>query len=330
MLRTALCERLGIDLPIVQAPMGGAVGPDIAVAAAEAGGLGMLALAWSSPDAVRAAIRATKRRTERPFGVNLVLDAPQDERLAIVLDEGVRIVSLFWGDPSPYIARIHDRGGLVMHTVASAAEAKRSVAAGADVIVAQGWEAGGHVWGEVATLALVPAVVDAVAPVPVIAAGGIADGRGLAAVLALGASAAWIGTRFLATVEAESHPRYRELLLAAAETATVHTELFDIGWPDAPHRVLRNATYDAWVAAGRPSAGGRPGEGEAIGRYPDGRPILRYDVESPKANTRGDLDAMCLYAGQGVGLVRDVRPAGDVVRSIAAEAAAVLARLGRG
>jgi len=328
-LPTALTARLGIALPVVQAPMGGAAGPALAAAVCEAGALGMLPLSWTPPDGMRALIRATRALTQRPFGVNLVIEQPQHDRLAVVLAEGVRIVSFFWGDPAPYVAPVHAAGGLVMHTVASAAEARRSVAAGVDVIVAQGWEAGGHVWGEVSTLALVPAVVDAVAPVPVVAAGGIADGRGLAAVLALGAAGAWVGTRLLASAESEAHPRYRELLVASAEDATVHTRLFDLGWPDAAHRVLRNATYDLWDKAGRPASGRRPGEGEPLGRTADGQPIPRYSDETPHASFQGDVDAMCLYCGQGVGLVRDVRPAGAIVRDMVAEAGAVLARLAR-
>ena len=142
-----------------------------------------------------------------------------------------------------------------MHTVGSAEEARRAVASGVDVIVAQGWEAGGHVWGNVATLPLVPAVVDAVAPVPVIAAGGIGDARGVAAVLALGAQAAWLGTRFLLAEEMPIHEDYRRRLIAAAETdAQRYPNLYEVGWPDSPHRALRNSTAKAWEAAGRPPA----------------------------------------------------------------------------
>jgi NAD(P)H-dependent flavin oxidoreductase YrpB (nitropropane dioxygenase family) len=166
-----------------------------------------------------------------------------------------------------------------------------------------------------------------VGAVPVIAAGGIADGRGLAAVLALGAAGAWVGTRLLASAESEAHPRYRELLVASGEDATVHTKLFDLNWPDAAHRALRNATYDGWEKAGRPASGRRPGEGETVGHAADGQPILRYSDETPHATFRGDIDAMCLYCGQGVGLVRDVRPAGAIVQGMVAEAEAVLARL---
>ncbi len=141
----------------------------------------------------------------------------------------------------------------------SAEEARRGVAAGVDVIVAQGWEAGGHVWSMVSTLPLVPAVVDAVAPVPVIAAGGIGDARGVAAVLALGAQAAWLGTRFLLAEEMPVHEEYRRRLIAAAETdAQWYPDLYDVGWPASPHRALRNSTARAWEAAGaRRTASGR-------------------------------------------------------------------------
>jgi nitronate monooxygenase len=162
------------------------------------------------------------------------------------------------------VARAKAGGAIVLHTVTTAKEARQALECGVDVVIAQGWEAGGHVRGAVASLPLIPAVVDAVGQVPVVAAGGIADGRGLAAVLALGASGAWIGTRFLASQEVEIHPQYRDRLLQAAEDDTVYLEeLFDIGWAKAPHRVLRNDTVTAWEAAGRPARGKRPGEGES-------------------------------------------------------------------
>jgi NAD(P)H-dependent flavin oxidoreductase YrpB (nitropropane dioxygenase family) len=275
---------------------------------------------------VGAEIRRTKALTSRPFGVNLVLAFPQEERLAACLDEGVRLVSFFWGDPAPFVARVHEAGALAASTVASAAEARAAVDAGVDIVVAQGWEAGGHVRGEVATLPLVRAVVREVAPVPVLAAGGIADGAGLAAVLALGAAGAWVGTRFLASPEARVHPDYQARLLAAAETATVHTRLFDVGWPDAPHRVLRNSTHAAWEAAGAPPSGARPGEGEAVAKGRFG-PVPRYASMTPGPDTEGEVEALSMWAGQGVARVDTVKPAGEIVREMAAEAEAAVRRL---
>jgi NAD(P)H-dependent flavin oxidoreductase YrpB (nitropropane dioxygenase family) len=262
--------------------------------------------------------------------VNLVLDFPQEERLETCLDEDVRIISFFWKDPAALVPRAKAAGATVLHTVGSAAAARRAVDSGVDIIVAQGWEAGGHVRGTVATMPLIPAVVDAVSPAPVVAAGGIADGRGLAAALALGAAGVWIGTRFLASKEAVIHPRYCDLLFKASENDTVFVEeLFDVRWPKAPHRVLRNKTVEAWEAAGCPPSGKRPGEGEIIGSSPAIGPIVRYQSYTPGADAEGDIDAMSLWAGQSVGLVSKVQSAAEIVREIADEAEMTLRRLAR-
>ena len=208
-MRTPVCELLGIEQPIVQAPMSAV--PELAAAVSNAGALGMLALTWSTP--AGDVVRETAALTDRPFGGNLILTSDQHRRLDEALEAGLRIVSLFWGDPAGYVEQVHDANGVVLHTVGSAEEARRAVASGVDVVVAQGWEAGGHVRSQVATLPLVPAVVDAVAPVPVIAAGGIGDARGVAAVFALGAQAAWLGTRFLLAQEMPIHEEYRRRLM---------------------------------------------------------------------------------------------------------------------
>ena len=324
-IKTVLCERLGIELPIIQAPMGGAVGPALAAAVSNAGGLGMLTPWHMNIEAARRQIRETRALTARPFGVNRILEFPQEERLAVCLEELVPIISFFWRDPASLVPRAKAAGAIVMHTVGSAADAKRAVECGVDIVVAQGWEAGGHVRGTVATMPLVPAVVDAVSPTPVVAAGGIADGRGLAAVLALGAGGAWIGTRFLASHEATIHPRYRERLLQANENDTVFLEnLFDIRWPNAPHRVLRNQTIEAWEAAGRPPSGKRPGEDEVIATSRSIDPIVRYQSYTPGTDVEGEIDALSLWAGQSVGLVSRLQSAGEIVREMADEARLIL------
>lgn len=311
MVTTRLCQLLGIEVPIVQAPIGNASCPELVAAVCEAGALGMLSLTWRNLPEVRRVIRETRDRTARPFGVNLVLEWGQDERLDACLEEGVRIVSFFWGDPARHVERVHRAGGHVLHTIGSAAEARQRVDDGVDVIVAQGVEAGGHVWGQVSTMALVPAVVDAVGPVPVIAAGGIADARGIAAAMALGAAGAWLGTRFVATRESAAHPAYQLALLAATETDAVYTRVFDGGWPGAPHRVLRNPTI-----ALSESGAGRPGEGEVIGHFANGTPVIRYAADEPLAGMTGEVGSMALYAGQSAALVHDVPAAGDLVRGL--------------
>lgn len=323
---TPFTQLLGLDYPIVQAPIGSAACPALAAAVSEAGGLGMLAFTWSSPTEARSQIRATRARTQRPFGVNLVLAFYVEEILGACLDEGVDIVSLSWGEIGSRGRRIKTRGARLVVQVGSAAEARRAAAAGADAIVAQGWEAGGHVQSEVSTLALTPRVVDAVSPLPVLAAGAIADGRGIAAALALGASGAWIGTRFLATEESNAHSRYKQAIVDASEVDTFHGRLFDLGW-QAAHRALDNSTHREWIAAGSPSPGSRPGEGEVLARDESGAPVFRYSDVIPRVGLAGDLEALAHYAGQGVGLVRRVQPAAEVVLELAEETNIALARL---
>ena len=300
--------------------MGGAVTPPLAAAVSDAGGLGMLPLTWTAPEEIGAVVDETRKLTERPFGVNLGLAWDQRERLASALGAGVPVVSFFWGDAGAVIGEARRGGAVVFVTVGTAEEGRAAAAAGADVIVAQGWEAGGHVWGTVSTFALVPRVVDAVAPVPVVAAGGIADGRGLAAALALGAAGVWVGTRFLAASEAAIHPDYRRRILAAGEADTFYGTLFDRGWADAPHRTLRNSTVEAWERAGRPPSGSRPGEDDEPASRPDGTPINRYASSTPTGSMAGDVEPLPHWAGQGVGLVTREETAADIVASLVGEA----------
>ena len=326
MLRTAFCTLAGIEVPIVQAPI--AASPALAAAVAAAGALGQLSLSWTDPAAIGPLLRETATLTDRPVGVNLVLEWPQQGRLAAALEAGARIVSTFWGDPAPYAGQIRAAGALWLHAAGSVAEAEEALAAGVDVLVAQGWEAGGHVRSEVATLALVPRIVDLAGTVPVIAAGGIADGRGLAAVLCLGAAGAWVGTRFLAALEMPAHDRYRAAVLAADVGDTARPAPFSVSW-DGDHRVVRTPLVRAWEEAGRPAAGARVGEGEVVAHAGDGRPIVRYHYASPRDDMTGAIEELALYAGQSAGLVHRLQPAGDIVRELVAEAEDVLERRGR-
>jgi NAD(P)H-dependent flavin oxidoreductase YrpB (nitropropane dioxygenase family) len=330
--RARVRELLGVDLPLIQAPVGSATSVELAAAVSEAGALGTLAMSWRSERQIRQMLGQLRAGMDRPWAVNLVLEWDQHARLEACLEEGARIVSFFWGDPRPYVADVHAAGGVVLHTAGDVEEARRAVDAGADAIIAQGWEAGGHVRGKVATMALVPAVVDAVGgDVPVLAAGGIADGRGLAAALALGAGGAMLGTRFLLTYESDTHAAYRAALSQATITDTVYSMVFDGGWP-APHRALRNSTVIAWEQAGSPPSGDRPGEGEVIARRRN-RDIARYSDDMPTADTEGEVEQLAMYAGQSVGLAASVEHAGALVCQIAAEADAILAALaseGRG
>jgi nitronate monooxygenase len=310
---TPVCELLGIERPIVAAPL--SADPRLPAAVSNAGGLGSLGLSWA--DDAGHVVRETRALTDRPIAGNFVLTSDQRGRVDQALAAGMRIVSLIWGDPDSYVDPVHDAGGLVMHTVGSVEEARRAAGCGVDIIVAQGWEAGGHVWGGVATLPLVPAVVDAVSPLPVIAAGGIGDARGVAAVLALGAQAALLGTRFLLADEMPIHEEYRRRLIAASETdAEWYANLYEVGWPDSPHRAIHNSTAERWEAAGRPAPGARPGEGEVIAHFASGEPIVRYSPAPPMVGTTGEIEALSLWAGQSVALAKRTQPAAEIVAEL--------------
>lgn len=335
-LTTRLTDTLACSVPVVQAPVGSATTPDLAAAVADAGGLGTLAITWRDPADARRALAETLDRTDGAVAANVVVDdatgvAPVERQVAAALDAGVEILSFSFGDAAPHVDRVHDAGGLVLQTVGSAEAARDAVAAGVDAVVAQGWEAGGHVQSEVATMPLVPRVVDAVPDTPVIAAGGIADGRGIAAALTLGADGAWLGTRFLATPEANVHRAYRRRVLAADAADTAYGEVFDEGWPGMPHRVLATDTAAAAERGDgdstRPTADDtdRPGAGEVVARDSDGDPIHRYEDALATEGVTGDVDALPLYAGQSAGLTDETLPAGDLVDRLVAETRDALA-----
>jgi len=332
-LKTNLCASLGIEYPIIAAPMGPDLsGPELVAAVSNAGGLGILQAQLAPPPIFRQTIRNVRELTAKPFGVNLILQFPCDELLEIALDEHVPVISFFWGDPSRYLERVHTAGAKVFHQVGSVADAEKSARAGIDAVIAQGVEAGGHIAGEVSTMALVPRVVDVVAPTPVIAAGGIADARGVVAALALGAQAAVMGTRFLATPEARAHENYKRKLLQASENDTVRTTLFGFDWPNAPHRTLKTRFVQEWLeneARGQESRPDEPvvGKTRIAGQE---MPLLRFMGFPPNIDASGDIESMDLLAGQGVGLVHDIKPAGEIVRQIVAEAELIISeRLGK-
>ena len=314
-LKTPLCDLLGIEYPIFCAPMGFVSGPELAAAVSNAGGLGLMSFHRNPPDRLRETIHALRQLTDRPFGVNMLLPAGVSEHIEVCLEERIPLLSLFWGDPAPYVEAAHARGVKVIHQAGSVAEAKAAADAGVDVIIAQGVEAGGHIRGETSTLALVPRVVDAVGPTPVVAAGGIADARGLVAALALGAQGAVFGTRFLATKEARPHPLYQRKVLEATEEDTVRTTLFGYSWPNAPHRTLRTAFVEEWLGEEQRGNEARPDEPIVGTTRIGGKRVAmrRFMGATPSRDTKGEIESMALYAGQGVGLVREVQPAAEVV-----------------
>ncbi|MEW6635240.1 MAG: nitronate monooxygenase [Actinomycetota bacterium] len=354
--RTRLCDLLGVRHPVVQAPMaGGWTTPALVAAVCNAGGLGMLAASRVPPERLREDIRAVKGKTDEPFGVNFLLAGPEgdargaaevqrfldrfrgelglppaetppipppsplEEQLAVVFEEGVPLLSVALGDPGDLAGRAHERGMLFSAMATTVEEAVLAARRGADFVVAQGAEAGGHrstfevgPGGEVplvGTMALVPQVVDAV-EVPVVAAGGIADGRGLAAALALGAEGVQIGTRFLTASESGAFPAYRERLLSARETDTIITRVFS----GRPARGIRNRLVRAWEW--------------------DGPEPLPYPLQSlaagdvyAAARSRDDGDYAMMLAGQATRLLRPGQSAAEIVEEVVAGARATIRRL---
>jgi nitronate monooxygenase len=356
-LRTLLCDRLRIDVPIVAAPMAGPTTPELVAAVSGAGGLGMLPATLLSPDELRVAIRSIRTATERPFGVNFIIAPPEEGNrdvetmqrfldrfraelglpagpteltlppsslpalLDIVFEERVPVVSFALGDPGPLVERAHEAGAVVSVMVTTVEEAVRVADEGADIVVAQGAEAGGHRSALelgpqeepplVGTLALVPQVVDAVS-VPVVATGGIGDGRGVAAALALGAQGAQLGTRFLVSRESGAFPAWKEALLAAAETDTVVTRAYT----GRPARGVRNLMVAELLTTGPPPLAW-PLQSLAAGD------VYRAAVE------RDDAGFYPLLGGQAMRLLKPDQGAAEIVEELVAEACACLRRLGQ-
>ena len=322
---TPAAARLGVRFPIVQAPMAGVTTPSLAAAVSNAGGLGSLGAAWLSPDELRAAIRSVRGLTDQPFMVNLFAwpepdAAPDahpslDEQLAVVVEEQVPVFSFTFGIPD--FAEVKAAGATIVGTATTVSEARALEAAGVDVVVAQGWEAGGHrgtfelppAEVDVGGLALVPQVVDAVS-VPVLAAGGIMDGRGIAAALALGAGGASLGTAFLTASETATPPALRRLLAATPAEGTRVSRVFS----GREARLVRTSAVEELVGAGQPPA-----------LYP-----LQLDVTRPihRAGLQAD-DPSRLFAlsGQGAALARDL-PAGELVDTLVAETESAISRVG--
>ncbi|MGO9452619.1 MAG: NAD(P)H-dependent flavin oxidoreductase [Candidatus Binataceae bacterium] len=329
MLHTRICDLFGIELPIVSAGMGGVALARLAAAVSEAGGLGTIALGGFTPEAMLSEISAARVLTQKPMAANLLIPFLREGTFKLIANEPIDAVTLFWGDPSEHIPVAKAAGvRRIIWQCGSAAEALEAKRAGADAIIAQGFEAGGHVRGTVTTLALIPEVRDAIGDLPLIAAGGVVDGRGLAAVLALGADGAVFGTQFLASEESSAHSIYKQRLLTAHASDTIHTKLYDVGWPDAAHRVIRTKVVEEWERAGCPEPGKRPGEGQQIATthgWGIDAPLLKYAVSTPAEYVEGDIESLPFYAGESVSLVREILPAGDIVRRIADEARAVIA-----
>ena len=312
-LFTPLCERLGIQYPIFLAGMGGVSMSALTAAVSNAGGLGIIGAATLDPESLRSEIRKTRELTDKPFAVDLLAPDPEMIRphMQVVFDEDVRIFVAGLAVPAAFIEEMHKRDMIVAVMCGRVRHAVKSVAAGADIVAAQGTEAGGHT-GEIGALALIPQVVDAV-NVPVIAAGGISDGRGLVAALALGAEGAIIGTRFIATPEAQAAPGYRDALVRSNEADTMRTRAYT----GKPARTIKTPYAEEWET--------RPGDIQAF-PFQAMTSMKNQAMDYPGLTESFDPKRTFMPAGQGVGLIHEIKPAADVVRDIVAEAEAVIAK----
>ncbi len=308
MLRTPLCDLLGIKHPIIQGGMAWVATAELVSAVSEAGGLGVLGAGSAPPDYVRDQIRKVRERTDKPFGVNVPLFSPYAaEVVKVCIEEKVPVMTTGGGNPAPFIGPLKEAGIIVIPVVASVALAKRLERMGADALVAEGMESGGHI-GDVATMPLVPQVVDAVS-IPVIAAGGIADGRGLAAALALGAVGVQMGTRFICTEECIAHPVYKEQIVKAHDRSTMVTGQ-SLGHPV---RALKNPMVHRFQEMEKKGVS----EEELIAF---GTGALR------RAVLEGDWENGSFMAGQSCGLIHDIVPVKVLIERIVAEAEEILTR----
>ncbi|ALL68394.1 Dioxygenases related to 2-nitropropane dioxygenase [Paraburkholderia caribensis MBA4] len=321
---TPLMEILNISKPIICAPLAGGSSPEFMAELVRVGSIGAVSVSFTPLDRVVPRLQKISDATGGKFAVNLSLLKDQKERLIRALDTGVKVISVWQNDPTEYIKLAKDAGATVIWTVGSAEDAKHARDMGVDILVAQGGESGGHLVGRSPIMSLLPAVVDAANGVPVAAAGGIADGRGLAAALCLGAQAVWMGSRFVASKEVTLHEGYKDLVVKATADDVIDTFLFDVDCPDSRHRVLRTDAVKRWEDAGRPESGKRPGEGEIVGKQPDGTPLQRYHVSAPAKGFEGDWAATALYAGTSVQLIHDVLPVEKIVSDMVADASAAL------
>lgn len=318
MLHTRLTEILGVEHPVMLAGMGGVAYAPLVAAVSEAGGFGCLGASTMSTATMVAEIAAVRATTTRPFGVDLLTAMPGDmiAQVELVIEGGAKAFVAGLGVPTDVVELCHHHGVLVVSMCGKVEHARRAADAGCDLVVAQGTEAGGHT-GTVATLPLVPMVVDAVGDrIPVVAAGGIVDGRGLAAALALGADGVWVGTRFIATPEARGLPHYKDRLLASREDGTTISR----GFSGKTMRVLRNETTAHYEA--HPEAL-RPFPEQLSVSFRDGTFHLGGDESTPGV----DPDREGYPAGQGVGAIDELVPAGELVARFVTEATEVLAGL---
>ncbi|WP_027059953.1 NAD(P)H-dependent flavin oxidoreductase [Mesorhizobium loti] len=329
MISTSITRDFGLATPIVNAGMAMIARPALAAAVCEAGGLGTIACDINPPQILRELIGKTRALTKRPFGVDLIGDFVTEEHISVLVEEQVALAIFFWTMPGlEQVGRLKQAGIKVWMQVGRVAEAEQAVALGAEALIVQGAEAGGHNRAEASTMTLFPRIRRRFRDLPLLAAGGIVDGTTMAAALALGADAVWCGSRFLASHEAEAHEAYKGHVLAADVGDTAILSIYGPEWPGQNMRVIVND--GARAALGREAQAIKDAEGQVIGTtILNGQtiPLPRYSAILPTPDFDGEIEQACLTAGQSAGNIDEVLPASEIVRRMTDEAESVLRRL---
>jgi NAD(P)H-dependent flavin oxidoreductase YrpB (nitropropane dioxygenase family) len=326
MFSTSITRAFGLTTPIVNAGMAMIARPALAAAVCEAGGLGTIGSDINPPDVLRDLVRQTKVLTRRPFGVDLIGDFVTDEHVSVLIEEQVPLAIFFWTLPTrEHVERLKQAGIKVWMQIGRVAEAEQAAALGADALIVQGAEAGGHNRAEASTMTLFPRVRRRFPGLPLLAAGGIVDGTTMAAALVLGADAVWCGSRFLASQEADAHDAYKDRVMSADVGDTAILSIYGPEWPDQAMRVIVND--GARVALGREADAIRDAKGQIIGSTVlNGQkiPLPRYSAILPTREFDGDIEQTCLTAGQSAGNIDQILAAAEIVRRMTSEAKAAL------
>jgi NAD(P)H-dependent flavin oxidoreductase YrpB (nitropropane dioxygenase family) len=329
MLSTSITRAFGLTTPIVNAGMAMIARPALAAAVCEAGGLGTVGSDINPPDVLRDLIRQTKALTKRPFGVDLIGDFVTNEHISVLIEEQVALAIFFWTLPTvEHVERLKQSGVKVWMQIGRVVEAEQAAVLGAEALIVQGAEAGGHNRAEASTMTLFPRIRARFPALPLLAAGGIIDGRNMAAALVLGADAVWCGSRFLASQEAEAHDAYKARVLSADVGDTAILSIYGPEWPGQAMRAIVND--GARVALGREPEAIDDASGQIIGStILNGQkiPTPRYSAILPTRDFDGDIEQACLTAGQSAGNIDEILPAGEIVRRMTNEAKAALNRL---
>jgi NAD(P)H-dependent flavin oxidoreductase YrpB (nitropropane dioxygenase family) len=328
-LKTQLTKDYGFTVPIISAGMAFVANADLAIAVSKTGALGQMSGSGFPVDYLKSQIQKIKTELKgNPYGINFIPRFINIAHIEVCIAEKVPVVVFFWDDvPAQYMKRLKENKVKVWIQIGSLAEGKSAASAGADALIVQGYEAGGHNRSTASAFSLLPNIKKALPHMPLIAAGGIADGQGLAAALTLGADAVSVGTRFLATPESNAHPEYKKRVVAAEVHDTVHHNIFGFDFPDATVRGIRNKIVAEYEGKDYPApyADKKPEDFPIIGHSAMG-PIRRFSGVLPTPETTGDFEQMSLLAGESVGLINDIKPAAEIVSQMVKEAKVCLSK----